>query len=146
MIRFSLACANRHDFDSWFASGAAFDTLRARKMISCPTCGDTEISKSLMAPRVNSGATRTDPPAPSPSLAALPDDPAAAAMAKLRRMIETNADDVGSSFVSEARAIHDGLKPARSIYGQARPDEARKLVEDGIPVAPLPFIPTRKTN
>ena len=64
----------------------------------------------------------------------------------MRRQVEDNSEYVGLNFATEARAIHDGDKPNRAIYGEARADEARKLIEDGVPVAPLPFMPRRKTN
>ena len=67
-------------------------------------------------------------------------------IAALRREIERNSDYVGDRFATEARAIHEGTAPERSIWGEARRDEAKKLVEDGIPVAPLPFTPQRKMN
>jgi len=145
MIRFSLRCANSHGFDSWFASGAAYDTLRAKGLVTCPDCGDGAVEKALMAPQVRT-AEAHEVATQHVALSGPPGDPAHAALAKLRQMIEANSEDVGNSFVSEARAIHDGEKPARSIYGQARPDEARKLIEDGVPIAPLPFIPKSKTN
>ena len=67
-------------------------------------------------------------------------------MIELKRKVQENSEYVGSDFATEARKIHDGDAPERSIYGEAEPEEARKLVEDGVPVAPLPFIPSRKTN
>ncbi len=67
-------------------------------------------------------------------------------MAALRAKIEASSEYVGLNFAAEARAIHDGDAPERAIYGEAKPDEAKRLIEDGIPVAPLPFIPVRKTN
>ena len=63
----------------------------------------------------------------------------------MRRKIEAEADDVGEDFAAEARAIHDGLKPKRSIIGQAKPDDARSLIEDGVPVVPLPW-GNKRTN
>lgn len=145
MILFSLRCAKNHGFDSWFASGAAYDSLRAAGMVTCPNCGDGAIEKALMTPRVSTAEAQQATPRPM-ALSGPPGDPAHAALAELRRIIEANSEDVGNNFVAEARAIHDGDKPARSIYGQARPDEARKLVEDGVPIAPLPFLPKSKTN
>ena len=65
---------------------------------------------------------------------------------KTCRQIEENTVDVGRNFATEARRIHEGLAPDRAIRGEARLDEARKLLEDGIPVAPLPFIPRSKAN
>jgi hypothetical protein len=67
-------------------------------------------------------------------------------MAALRRHIESTSDYVGLNFAAEARRMHAGDAPERPIYGETRGDEARKLIEEGVPVAPLPFLPTRKTN
>ena len=147
MIRFSLRCADGHAFDSWFASNAAFDTVRKAGMAACPECGDTRIEKALMAP-----AVRPTPEAPAPARAAPgprlsePETPRHAALAKLRAEIEKRSEDVGARFASEARAMHAGEAPARSIYGQARPEEARALIEDGVPIAPLPFVPRSRAN
>ena len=68
------------------------------------------------------------------------------ALAELKRHVEANSEYVGLEFAREARAMHEGETPERSIYGEARADEAKKLLEDGIPVAPLPFRPGRKSN
>ena len=131
MIRYNLRCADGHDFESWFRSADAYEGLAERGNVICPDCGSADVSKALMAPPV--GARRE---VPSP----------AKMLARLKHAVETNSDYVGANFASEARAIHEGKKPERSIYGEARPDEARKLVEDGVPIAPLPFAPQRKTN
>jgi len=119
MIRYDLRCRQGHDFDSWFSSSSGFETLRAAGHLSCPICGGTEIDKALMAPALGRAA---EMPGPAPAGAAIP------------------------SFAAEARAMHEGLVPERSIYGEARIDEAKKLLEDGIPVAPLPFLPKVKAN
>jgi len=138
MIRYDLKCDKGHDFDSWFAGSAAYDRLSASGHVACPDCGSTKVAKALMAPAVASSA-------PSPSLAT-PRDPREAALADLRRKVEESSEYVGLSFAAEARAMHDGHVPERPIHGEARLDEARKLIEDGVPVAPLPFLPSRKTN
>lgn len=142
MIRYALTCKNGHSFDSWFQSAEAFDTLLARGLVACVECGDTEVRKSLMAPNV--AVSEAKPPAPAPQ--APPPDDKAAALAALKRKVEENADYVGDKFATEARAMHDGAAPERSIYGEAKLADAKALIEDGVPVAPLPFIPTRKTN
>ncbi len=77
---------------------------------------------------------------------AAPASPAEAALKELRRKVQDNSEYVGQKFATEARAIHLGDAPERSIYGEASSEEARKLVDDGVPVAPLPFVPTRKAN
>lgn len=141
MIRFSLKCAKDHSFESWFPSGSAFDTLKAAGHVACPVCGSGEVEKALMAPSV--AALRGE--AERPSLGA-PATELEAALAALRRQVEENSDYVGIDFVTEARRMHAGEVPERAIHGEARADEARKLLEDGVPVTPLPFLPARKAN
>jgi hypothetical protein len=141
MIRYSLTCDKGHGFESWFQSARAYDTLSSGGHVSCAVCGSVTVSKALMAP-----ALRADT---APALADAEGSDAArraAALAALRRQVEENADYVGLSFAAEARAIHDGDAPERAIYGEAAVEDARKLIEDGIPVAPLPFMPKTRTN
>ncbi len=135
MIRYALRCDQGHDFDGWFRSSDAFETTRAAGHVACTQCGSAKVEKSLMAPAVP--AARTAEPAMNPVEAALH---------ALRQQVEANSDYVGLKFVDEARAMHEGRAPARAIHGEARIEEARKLIEDGVPVAPLPFIPRQKTN
>ena len=144
MIRYSLRCKNAHDFESWFQSAEAYDALRAAQHVNCPVCGDRVVEKSLMAPAVRPARKAGTPP-PKPTLTE-PQTELEAAMAEMRRQVEANSEYVGLNFVAEARRMHDGDIDKRSIYGEAKPEEARALLEDGVPVAPLPFLPARKTN
>ena len=144
MIRFSLKCAKEHSFESWFQSGSAFEALKAAGHVACPVCGSDEVEKALMAPSVAHPRDAVDPPG-RPRLDT-PSTELETALAELRRQVEENAEYVGMNFASEARRIHAGDSPERAIYGEARADEARKLLEDGVPVAPLPFLPARKAN
>lgn len=139
MIRFSLKCDKDHDFDSWFPSGAAFDVLKAGGHVTCPVCGSAAVEKALMAPAVQA-ARATEAPLRSA------ETPMEQAIAALKKQIAENSEYVGMNFAAEARRIHEGDAPERSIHGEARPDEARKLIEEGVPVAPLPFLPARKAN
>jgi hypothetical protein len=138
MIRYSLRCDREHRFDSWFGSSADFDRLLEAGLVSCSICGSGSIAKDLMAPSI--GAT-----APEPSLSA-PASPAEQALSELRRRIEATSEDVGRNFATEARAIHAGEAPGRSIIGEASPAEARALIEDDIPVARLPWSGRRAAN
>lgn len=139
MIRYSLKCDAGHGFESWFASAAAFDHLADAGKLACPACGTYKVAKELMAPvvRPTRGAR--------PDLTT-PQTEAEIALAAMRRQVEENSDYVGMNFVTEARRIHAGDAPERAIYGEARMDEARALIEDGVPVAPLPFMAARRTN
>ncbi len=139
MIRYALTCSNDHAFESWFQSADAFDKLNATGMLSCSVCGDPSVKKSVMAPRV---AKHTKAPRPLSA----PATAAEQAVRELRAQIEANSEDVGEKFADEARAIHAGDAPERSIFGQAKPKEAKALIEDGIPVTPLPFSVSRKNN
>lgn len=143
MIRFALKCDNDHRFESWFQSGSAFDTLLGRDLVACPTCASTSVQKDLMAPKV------TAKPAMEPetrTMATAPDPELADAIKKLRDHVEKTSDYVGPDFAREARAMHEGEMPHRPIYGEANANDAKRLVEDGVPALPLPFTPRQKTN
>jgi hypothetical protein len=154
MIQFTLKCDNDHRFDSWFQSGSAFDKLKAAGMVTCAVCGSSNVEKAIMAPRVRparSTAAPIEPPADQPTDGAAPalsapQNPAEEALSEMRRHVEENSEYVGDKFVQEARAMHDGDSPERAIYGEAKTEDAKQLIEDGVPVLPLPFLPGRKTN
>lgn len=142
MIKFALKCPEGHCSDSWFQSADAFDKLARAGMVTCAECGSTGVTKSIMAPSV-----RPARPASAPSRARdLAPTQVQQAIARIRRKVEDSSEYVGRNFAREARDMHEGNTPERPIYGEARGDEARKLVEDGVPVLPLPFRPTRKVN
>lgn len=152
MIRYSLKCASTHTFDSWFRSSDAFETLRAAGQMTCPVCGTADVEKTMMAPAVRPGRSNLAQTLAEPGRAAAsgalsnPQSAIEQAFAAMRKQVEDTSEYVGLNFAAEARQMHDGEKPARAIYGEAKPDEARQLIEDGVPVAPLPFMPRRKTN
>lgn len=144
MIRFALRCDQSHRFESWFGSGADYDRLKAQGLVSCAVCGSGAVEKDLMAPNIGAGVPVAER-APAPPNLSAPASPAEQAFAELRAKIEARSDNVGRDFAAEARRIHAGEAPARPIIGEARPPEARALIEDGIPVLPLPWS-GRKTN
>lgn len=149
MIQYTLKCSQDHRFDSWFQSAEAFDKLKAAGMVTCSICGDSSVEKAIMAPRVRpsrSAAKTTEAPAANDKPLSQPANPAEQALSDMRKQVEENSDYVGSNFATEARAMHVGDAPERSIYGEAKPEEAKSLIEDGVPVVPLPFVPGRKSN
>jgi hypothetical protein len=148
MIRYSLKCDAGHGFDSWFQNGEAFAALHSAGQLNCPVCGIGTVSKDLMAPAVRptrKGEAAEPAKAARPVLSA-PASELEQAIATLRRQVEENSEYVGMNFAAEARRIHAGDAPERSIHGEAKPDEARRMMEEGLPVAPLPFMPARKVN
>ena len=152
MIKFSLKCDQDHQFESWFKSAAAFDALAQAGHLTCALCGSSKVTKGMMAPRVTTGERRENrnegdqkPDAAVPVLSK-PQSALEEALKALRKEVETSSEYVGDDFVREARAIHIGDAPDRSIYGEARLDEAVALIEEGIPLTPLPFRAKRTTS
>ncbi|MEC9432012.1 MAG: DUF1178 family protein [Pseudomonadota bacterium] len=162
MIRYTLRCADGHDFESWFQSAGTYDRLRAAGGLSCAVCGSPEVEKALMAPRVAPARRKASAPAaeeaarpladaPAPAaddrstMLSAPGSPLEAALRALREKVEASAENVGRDFPRLAREMHEGETEDRPIYGEATRDEARELIEDGVPVAPLPWT-GRKTN
>lgn len=140
MIKYALACAGGHGFDSWFPDSGAYETQRRRGLVACPDCGSTEIEKAIMAPAVV-GADRSERSKPEANM--LLDDRRrglSERIAHIRREIEANTDDVGEKFPEVARAIHAGDEPERAIRGRASPDEARALIEEGVSILPIPAL------
>ncbi len=144
MIKYSLICSEGHRFESWFASADAFETLRGSGMVTCAICSSGVVEKAMMAPTVKSSDARAEAPPEKPL--SKPTSAQEQALDALRKKVETESDYVGRDFAREARAIHEGEAPQRSIHGEANAQEARGLIEDGVPVMPLPFTPKRKTN
>ena len=141
MIRYALACDHAHEFEGWFGSSADFDDQQARGLLSCPVCDSRAVSKQIMAPAV-AGTKRkgqSGDGAPAQTHAMMME-----AMGRIRRHVEDTFDNVGDAFAREARAIHEGRSEERGIYGQATGQEVRELVDDGIPIAPLPPEPPKK--
>ena len=137
MIRFSLSCDNDHDFDGWFRNGDDFDAQKKRGFVSCPVCHSARVEKALMAPAVSTAKKKE-------KVALAMGEEQRRMMAQLKQMAEKvreNADYVGDKFAEDARKIHFGETEARGIYGEASPDEARSLAEDGVEFMPIPVFP-----
>ena len=119
MIRYDLRCGRGHAFEGWFGSAADYDEQVEAGLLCCPECGHARVEKAIMAPMVKRGDR-------------------AEIAATLREHIASEFDDVGTDFADEARAMHEGRKPGRGIYGKATAAQARELAEDGVPALPLP--------
>jgi len=159
MIKYTLICDKKHEFESWFADSAAFDKQAKRKLVACPVCDSVKVEKAIMAPRVaaKKGRVPIEMPAPAadaPATAAPASAPVAmispieqefrAKLKELREQLVKNSDNVGEKFPEEARKMHYGETEHRSIYGVASPDEAKELIEEGIECHPLPVLPDER--
>ena len=140
MIVFDLRCAKAHVFEAWFGSSGDYEEQKARGLLTCPICGDGEIGKAVMAPRLGATVVPEAAPMPVAKTAAPPEMKAfLSALAKAQAKVLEGSEWVGRRFADEARAIHLGEREERAIHGQATADEARALVEDGVGVMPLPL-------
>jgi hypothetical protein len=152
MIRYNLRCERGHAFESWFQSSSAYEAQEKRKLVSCPSCGSARVERAIMAPQIVSKKGR-DVAAPAPVAPTDVSAPAStplmmaqerelrAKLKELRDHIVKNADNVGERFPNEARKMHYGDIEHRPIYGEASPDEARSLIDEGVEVSPLPVLP-----
>lgn len=166
MICFALRCPAGHEFEGWFPDNARFERQAREQLLSCPICGDTQIEKAIMAPAVHSGRSM---PSTEPAPCGKPEEPsgtddqvpavkektepapamadaqkamvAYAMMRRIQTYVERNFDNVGRKFPEEVRKIHQGEVDARNIYGEATPDEAKELRDEGIEVQALPVLP-----
>jgi hypothetical protein len=143
MIHYDLICEKGHEFDGWFRDSAAYDAQAANGLVTCAVCGTGKVSKQLMAPGIPAKANKkSDVPQ---KMAAGPVDPRMAMMLQMvremRKHVAENAEYVGDKFVEEARKIHYQESEERGIYGEATPDDAKALIEEGISVPPLPRLP-----
>jgi hypothetical protein len=132
MIRYALICGEGHGFEAWFGSADTFDEQAEAHAILCPACGSAQVKKAPMAPFVAKRREVTPTPAPA-------EQPMSYAM--LRAKLTANSDYVGPKFPEEARKIHFDEAPSRAIHGEATPQEAQELDEEGVPIFPLPRLP-----
>jgi hypothetical protein len=158
MIRYALTCDKGHTFESWFQSSAAYDKQIKAALITCPVCNSSKVEKMIMAPGVLGAKKRSDaqPPKPPASPPPAAETPSPVAMMspqerefrkklkELRDHLTKNADYVGQKFPEEARKMHYGEIEHRSIYGEATPDQAKELHEEGIEFHPLPVLPDER--
>jgi hypothetical protein len=157
MIRYALVCAKGHSFESWFQSSTAYDKQAKQKLVTCPLCGTAKVEKEIMSPRLAGSRRREEAPAPphaAPSEQQNQATPVAIVspqerelrkkLKELREHLTQNSDYVGQKFPEVARKMHYGEIDHRSIYGEASPDEAKKLHEEGVEFHPLPVLPDER--
>ena len=145
MIRYALNCDQGHEFESWFPSSSAYDKQAKRGLLSCPQCGSGKIDKAIMAPRLSGPNRETPAEAPPPknpvAMLSPQEREIRSKLKELRDHLTKNAENVGPKFPEEARKMHYGDIEHRSIYGEASPQEAKELADEGIEFHPLPMVP-----
>lgn len=124
MIVFDLQCRDGGEtFEAWFRSNADYEEQRAGGLVQCPFCQSANVEKAPMAPQVpRKGA-----------------DTAIARVAAMQAEMLKDSRWVGDEFSDTARAMHSGDIAPAQVHGSATIEQAKSLVDDGIPVAPLPL-------
>ena len=155
MIKYTLVCDHKHTFESWFASSSAYDKQVKKNLVACPICDSIKVDKALMAPRLTAKSNKrtarssensTPLPTPMPETAPVAmmspqEQEFRTKLKELRDHLVKNSDNVGNKFPEEARKMHYGEAEHRSIYGEATPEEAKELIEEGVELLPLPVLP-----
>jgi hypothetical protein len=159
MIRYSLVCERKHDFEIWFKNSADYDKQSKRGLVACPSCGSEKVEKALMAPSLGRGTRKGSTEIAVPAEASAAEAPAPVEskapvammspqerefrtkLKELRDHLTKNAENVGGKFPEEARKMHYGDIEHRSIYGEASPQDAKELADEGIEFHPLPMLP-----
>ncbi len=133
MIRYQLTCKKNHEFEGWFRDSASYDEQAKKGLLACPTCNSKKVTKAPMAPAISKKAELAEAAREAKQMREW--------VTQVRKHVEENAEYVGDRFPNEARAIHYGDAEERQIYGEATLEDARELIEEGVPVAPLPGLP-----
>ena len=153
MIHYQLQCGQAHGFDGWFKDSASFEKQAKRGLIECPECGGTDVERALMAPALTkrdaAPVAAAQPSAPAEMPVAATQKAASgripaqmlAALQRMRAEVEKSCDYVGPDFADQARAMHRGEVEAKNIYGETSDEQAESLVEEGIAVAKIPWVP-----
>jgi hypothetical protein len=149
MIRYALVCDKSHAFESWFADSAAYDRQAKRGLVTCPQCGSAKVEKAIMAPQLANTKKRsktavTSAPAEPVAMLSPQETELRQKLREIRDHLTKNSEHVGPKFSEEARKMHYGEIEHRSIYGEASPDQAKELAEEGIEFHPLPVLPDER--
>lgn len=149
MIRYSLVCDKGHTFESWFQNSKSSDGQLKRGLVACPVCDSTKVAKAIMAPQIaatkrKKGERAAEPQAQQPvALLSEKEQETRKLVQALHDHVKKNAEHVGDKFPKLARQMHyEEIKP-RSIYGEAKPQEVRDLIDEGVEIAPLPPLPDK---
>jgi len=147
MIVYDLSCDHGHRFEGWFGSSEDFVSQQERGLVSCPECGSENVSKAPMAPAVGKKGNQLETAGANngkdKGLSNTPMTPEVAEalgkLAEAQAKALKNSTWVGKDFVEQSRAMHYGERDHAAIHGEATVQEAKELLEEGVPVAPLPL-------
>jgi hypothetical protein len=149
VIRYTLVCDKKHEFESWFADSAAYDKQAKRGLVTCPQCGSAKVEKTIMAPRLANTrkpgkSVVTSAPAEPVAMLSPQETELRQKLKEIRDHLTKNSEHVGPKFSEEARKMHYGEIEHRSIYGEASPEQAKELAEEGVEFHPLPVLPDER--
>ncbi len=138
---FNCVCEFGHAFEGWFDSVESLDEQLANHWVSCPHCESTNVKRVPSAPHVQGFRDKEKAHSREELIGEVRRQ-----VYQMARAIVKDSEDVGDRFVTEARAVHAGTAPNRTIHGRCTLADAKELLEEGIDVLPLPEGVVRKTN
>jgi len=129
VIVFDLRCIEGGEvFEGWFSSTSDYDGQLERGLVQCPVCGSAKVEKAPMAPRVGRSTAAEDGVRAK-----------LAEMAAIQQKLLSNSEYVGEQLPETARAMHLGEVEKKAVHGQASVAEAKALIDEGVPIMPLPL-------
>jgi len=131
MIAYDLQCVNGHAFEGWFEDSEAYQTQKKKKLIACPACDTTQVSRIPSTFAIKSS--------PIPQKVSLEEENLKKVGKEIVDFVEKNFDDVGCNFAKEALKIHYGVKEPRNIRGVSTKEEETMLKEEGINFLKIPM-------
>ena len=137
MILYDLKCENEHIFEVWFASSNQYEKQNKKKLINCPFCNSTKIRKAIMAPNLK--GTKKNNKSFEQKKIEEENKNFNKKLKEFKKFIENNTEDVGKNFTEEAKKIYYGEKKSRPIRGETTKEQAKELIEEGVPIAKLPW-------
>ncbi|MBW1777196.1 MAG: DUF1178 family protein [Deltaproteobacteria bacterium] len=138
MIIFDLKCANGHTFEGWFEDADAFETQSRNKLVTCPVCEDTQISKIFSSIAIKSSPGVQDAPVEPAEMRQM--------VKKISEFVEKHFDNVGCQFATEALKMHYGVSEPRNIRGVSTEQEEKMLKDEGVEFFKVPSLTPEKTD
>lgn len=131
MIAYDLQCVNGHAFEGWFEDSEAYQTQKKKKLIACPACDTTQVSRIPSTFAIKSS--------PIPQKGSLEEENLKKVGKEIVDFVDKNFDDVGCDFAKEALKIHYGVEEPRNIRGVSTKEEEKMLKEEGIDFLKIPM-------
>jgi len=139
MIKYLLACNNKHEFESWFSESKEYEKLKKRNLIECIFCKSKNVNKSIMSPNIVGKNKIVQKRHNNKEFNKIKKN-----LIKIQKFVEKNFEFVGNKLPSKVREIYYDNKKIKNIYGTATLDERLELEEEGINLTSIPWVDNKE--